>query len=217
MVMVGISSSPIIGGNVDRMVQHILDSSDRPTYFINLSTLSFCPCRACAHLCAKDNLCKIEDDLKPLYPKIIQADSLILGTPSYFDDTNGFMRIFLERLWSLRHLKFPLEGKPFVVVASGGINAPDRAIESVKSRMEAYRAKFLDSAAFNSTIIPCFTCGYGTKCSVGASQYVHGEENRKNLNITEDSFKKWEDCPDTKKKIELIVKKLKQQIPTQCH
>ncbi|MBM4314282.1 MAG: flavodoxin family protein [Deltaproteobacteria bacterium] len=208
MVMIGISSSPNIDGNVDRMIQYILKRSGKPTFFVNLSNLLFSPCRACAHLCAKDNLCKIEDDLKPLYTKIIQADSLILGRPSYFNDTNGFMRVFLERLWSLRHLKFPLQGKPYYVIAVGGIQTPYKAIESVKSRMDAYRASYQGSVAFNSNIIPCFTCGFGTKCSVGASQYVYGEETRKNLEITEESFKKWEDCPETKEKVDKIIRDL---------
>lgn len=208
MEIVGISSSPIVNGNVDRMVQNILKRVNSPSYFVNLTKLSFSPCMGCAHLCAKDNLCKLDDDLKPLYSKILQADALVLGTPSYFDDINGFMRIFLERLWSFRHLRFPLKGKPYIVIASGGIQIPLKAIESVKNRMNAYKGTFLNSIAFNSTIIPCFTCGYGTKCSVGASQYVYGEKARKNLNISEDSFKKWEDCSETVDKITTVVKEM---------
>jgi multimeric flavodoxin WrbA len=208
MAVVGISSSPIIDGNVDRMVRYILEHSGNQTFFVNLSKLSYSPCKACAHLCAKDNLCKTEDDLQPLYSKIIEADSIILGTPSYFRDTNGFMRVFLERLWSLRHLKFPLEGKPYYVVAVGGIQTPHKAIESVTSRMDAYRASFQGSVAFNSNNIPCFTCGYGATCAVGASQSVYGEEKRKNLHIDEESFKKWEDCPEIEERVDSIAKEL---------
>ena len=39
--MVGISSSPNIGGNVDRMVQYILERSGKPSYFVNLSNISY--------------------------------------------------------------------------------------------------------------------------------------------------------------------------------
>ena len=73
LTILGFSSSPIIGGNVDRMVQAILEKSGKSTEFYNLSELSYGPCRACAHLCAGDNLCKIDDDLKHLYPKITKA------------------------------------------------------------------------------------------------------------------------------------------------
>jgi NADPH-dependent FMN reductase len=209
MTVIGISSSPIRGGNVDRMVQHILGHSGKPTRFVNLTELSFSPCRGCAHLCAKDNLCRLEDDLKSLYPEMIDAEAFVLGTPSYFNNLNGFMAIFLERLWAFRHRRFPLEGKPFAVIACGGIQTPIPAIESVKRRMNAYRAAFIGDVAFNSSIIPCFKCGYGTVCEVGASQYVYGEDERKRLKITEESFKKWEDTPEVVNQLEAIISKIR--------
>ncbi|HIJ57403.1 MAG TPA: flavodoxin family protein, partial [Deltaproteobacteria bacterium] len=63
MTVLGISSSPIRNGNVDRMVKFILENSGKPFEFINLTELSYSPCRACVHLCARDNLCRLEDDL----------------------------------------------------------------------------------------------------------------------------------------------------------
>jgi len=207
MTVIGISSSPVKGGNVDRMVRYILEQSGKPFQFINLTELSYAPCRACVHLCAKDNLCKLDDDLKPLYARIIQAEALVLGTPSYFNNLNGFMAVFLERLWSLRHQRFPLEGKPFFVVASGGVTSPEEAIEAVKRRMTAYRARFSGSVAYPSTNIPCFKCGYGTVCEVGASQKVYGEEGRKAIKITKNIFKKWEDCPEFATQVEKLCRK----------
>jgi len=208
MTIIGISSSPIVDGNVDRMVKSILQKSDKPSEFINLTQLSYSPCRACAHLCAKDNMCKLDDDLKPLYSKLRGAQALVLGTPSYFDNLNGFMTVFLERLWAFRHQRFPLEGKPYAVVASGGLNSPQQAIEAVKHRMTAYRASFLGSVAFASGILPCFKCGYGTVCEIGASQKVYGEEGRKKLKITKALFKRWEDISVIGSQIEAISRKL---------
>ncbi|MBW2623655.1 MAG: flavodoxin family protein, partial [Deltaproteobacteria bacterium] len=206
---VGISSSPIKGGNVDRMIQYILDKSGKPSRFINLADLVFSPCRACAHLCAKDNICGLEDDLKPLYPQLIEAEALVLGTPSYFNNMNGFMSIFLERLWAFRHQRFPLKGKPFFVIASGGVESPEMAIEAVKRRMLAYRAVFSGQVAYSSKIIPCLTCGYGTVCEVGASQYAYGKEKRKNLQITPELFNKWEDSAGIREDIEETALKIK--------
>ncbi len=57
MSIVGISGSPIPGGNTDRLVQSLLEQTGREHQFVNLSTLDFVPCRACAHLCAKSNIC----------------------------------------------------------------------------------------------------------------------------------------------------------------
>lgn len=204
MTLLGISSSPVEGGNVDRMVRHILKRTGADIQFVNLSQLSYSPCRACAHLCAGDNFCKLEDDLQPLYAELLKAEALVLGTPSYFNNMNGYMTVFLERLWSFWHRKFPLQGKPYAVVASGGVQSPDQAIESVKSRMDAYRAVFAGDVSFKSSILPCFTCGYGTECTIGASQKVYGEEGRKQLKMTEHSFKRWEDSPEVFEGVEVI-------------
>jgi hypothetical protein len=46
-------------------------------------------------------------------------------------------------LWVFRHRRFPLQEKPFAVVATGGINPPENVIEAVKKRMTAYKAQFI--------------------------------------------------------------------------
>ncbi len=210
MTILGFSSSPVIGGNVDRMVKAILEKSEKSTEFFNLSELVYSPCRACAHLCAGDNLCKLDDDLMPLYSKILSAEAIVLGTPTYFSNMNGFMTIFLERLWAFRHQSFQLEGKGFVVVSVGAIpGAPEKAIEAVKDRMNAYNANFIGSVWYESNIFPCFKCGYGLKCKIGGLYYYYGEKGQKNLKITKELFKRWEDSPMVMSKIEELGQKLK--------
>jgi hypothetical protein len=125
------------------------------------------------------------------------------------------MTVFLERLWSFRHQRFPLQDKPFVVVASGGVRPPDQAIDAVKRRMTAYRAKFLGEAAFFSTIIPCFKCGYGTVCEVGASQTVYGTEGRQSLKISKDLFKRWEDTPEVVQQLDNACQKIMTALKSQ--
>lgn len=213
MSIIGFSSSPIIGGNVDRMVQAILEKSGKSTEFFNLSELSYSPCRACAHLCAGDNLCKLDDDLKHLYPKILSSEAIVLGTPTYFSNMNGFMTVFLERLWAFRHQRFRLGGKPFVVVSTGAISgSPEKTIEAVKDRMAAYNANFIGSVWFASTIFPCYKCGYGLNCKIGGLYHYYGEEGQKNLKITKELFKRWEDSPMLMSKIDGLSKKLKHSI-----
>jgi multimeric flavodoxin WrbA len=210
LTILGFSSSPVIDGNVDRMVKAILEKSGKSTEFFNLSELSYGPCRACAHLCAGDNLCKLDDDLKHLYSKILSAEAIVLGTPTYFSNMNGFMAIFLERLWAFRHQSFQIEGKPFVVVSVGAIpGAPEKAIEAVKDRMNAYNATYNGSVWFESNIFPCFKCGYGLKCKIGGLYYYYGEKGQKNLKITKELFKRWEDSPMVVSKIEELGQKLK--------
>jgi multimeric flavodoxin WrbA len=209
LAALGFSSSPIIGGNVDRMVQAVLDRTGEATQFFNLTELTFSPCKACAHLCAKDNRCKLDDDLKHLYDRIASSDAIILGTPIYHGNMNGFMTLFLERLWAFRHLKFPLKGKPFAVVTSGaGLNPPEKAIEAVKLRMTAYRATFIGSVCFDSTILPCFNCGHGLNCKVGRLFDVYGEAGQESMKITKEFFKRWEDSPTVVSRIDELGYKI---------
>lgn len=208
MAILGFSSSPVKDGNVDRMVQALLEKTGKVTEFINLTELSYGPCRACTHLCAGHNLCELDDDLKVLYPRIVSAEAIVLGTPSWHYNMNSFMAVFLERLWAFRHIRFPLKGKPFAVVSSGGLGSPEKAIDSVKVRMTAYRATFVGSVGFVSKILPCFKCGYGLTCKVGRLHHVYGEEGQRNLKITEDLFKRWEDSPDIRAKVKELGQKL---------
>ncbi|MCW4048202.1 MAG: flavodoxin family protein [Candidatus Bathyarchaeota archaeon] len=208
MTIIGFSSSPFRGGNVDRMVNALLEMSKRDTIFTNLHDLEYGPCLGCAHLCASDNLCKLEDDLMPLYHKIIEAEAIVLGTPSFFSSMNSVMAMFLERLWSLRHNRFPLEGKPFVVVSSGAFSVPTGPIEAVKRRMTAYRAKYVGGVGFLSRIAPCFSCGDGLTCRVGSLYRVYSEEGLERLRKGENLFEKWEDSASTVKAIEELGDKL---------
>jgi len=212
MTILGFSASAVKDGNVDRMVRTVLEKSAKPYEFIRLSDLNYSPCRACPDHCAKDNLCTLDDDLKPYYPKILAADALVLGTPVYFDSMNGFMSVFLERLWSFRHRRFPLEGKPFVVVSTGDKqDAAELAIEAVKRRMIAYRASFFGSVSFGSTIFPCYTCGFGRRCKVGGFFDKYGEEGIRTLQITPDLFKRWEDDPEITSGIDRLAVKISEK------
>lgn len=204
MVILGISSSPILNGNTDRIVQALLTASNKATAFINLTQLSYGGCMACVHRCANDNMCKIDDDLKPLYPKIMDAEALVLGTPSYFNNLNSYMATFLERLWSFRHQQFPLQDKPFVAIGVGGIRHPSVAVDSIIKRMTAYRAVCIGSVSYTTKIYPCYKCGYGHLCRVGSFYRVHGEAGLQTWKITDQLFRRWEENVNTVTQVEAL-------------
>jgi NAD(P)H-dependent FMN reductase len=208
MSVIGFSSSPVKGGNVDRMVQALLEGSAEAE-LVNLHDLTFGPCLGCAHLCAPDNHYKLEDDLEPYYRRIREAEALVLGTPNYFGSMNSLMTMFLERLWPFRHNRFPLKGKPFAVVSSGGFGVPEGPLKAVEKRMTAYRARSIGSVPFNSEIAPCFSCGDGLACRVGSLWNVYGEEGLERLRKGADLFRRWEDYPEAAARIEELRIKLR--------
>ncbi len=50
---------------------------------IYLHGLDIRPCDAC-DLCLEQGECVIEDDMRPLYPKLAEADAIILASPVYW-------------------------------------------------------------------------------------------------------------------------------------
>jgi multimeric flavodoxin WrbA len=207
MAIVGVSGSPIPGGNTDRLVQALLEQSGREHLFVNLSTLDFVPCRGCAHLCAKSNICPLKDDLHPYYEPILEADALVLASPIHAGTITAWTYSFLSRIWCFHHLKNLLEGKPLLLVVTalfqrnehGGTYRFEEAI-----RRWGHNMRYLGSIFHATDIPPCFKCGVGNVCKVGGLWAMVGRDEAKlrSFKVTQDKFKRWEDCPRTVAEVE---------------
>jgi multimeric flavodoxin WrbA len=69
---------------------------------IFLHGLSIQPCSACeACKGAREDDCTIEDDMKPLYPKIRSADALVFASPIYFFTMSAQTKLFIDRCYAL--------------------------------------------------------------------------------------------------------------------
>jgi multimeric flavodoxin WrbA len=213
MAIVGVSGSPIVGGNTDRMVRALLEKSGKDYTFVNLSTLRYDPCRACAHLCSETNLCPVDDDLKPFLEPLLEARALVLGTPIHNHDITGWMFSFATRLWCFYHVKNLLRNKPLVLVVTGlTTNTEKWAIPRFAEALrEACHAENVVGHVFYASYIPpCYKCGRGNVCRIGGLAYMldRDEERLKNFRLTPEMFRRWENCPDTVAKIELCAEML---------
>jgi len=201
LTIVGVSGSPIVGGNTDRIIKAVLEQSGKDHIFVNLSTLRYDPCRACAHLCASTGLCPLDDDLKPYFEPIRDAEALVLGTPIHAAYMTGWMFSFLTRLSCFSHVKLPLRGKPVVLVVTGCFQDSEKTIPQFARNVvvQSRGAKVIGHIFYASSIPPCYKCGKGNKCKVGGLWYMlgHDEEKLRNFKVTPDLFKRWEDSPET--------------------
>ena len=92
------------------------------------------PCDAC-NICHEDinAECVIDDDMQKLYPKIRQADALVIASPIYWFTVSAQTKLFMDRCYALGNSGgYALKGKrigilltyedsdPFV---SGAVNA----------------------------------------------------------------------------------------------
>lgn len=201
VAIIGVSGSPILGGNTDRMIKALLEKSGKDTVFVNLSMLQFSPCRGCAHLCARTNTCGINDELTPYLNLVPKSEAIVLGTPYQLGTATGFMHDFLTRLWCFYHVKNLLADKP-VVLISVGIKQKEKqngiaSFESMVTHSDQF--KVLGHIYFNSQTPPCLKCGAGSYCHVGGLwKYVLNKDKKKlrEFKFTPDKFKKWDDYPE---------------------
>jgi len=211
-MIIGVSGSPIVGGNTDRMVKAVLEKSGRETKFINLSTLKYSPCRACAHHCGTTNVCGVKDDLQPILLEIRDADALVLGSPIQHGNMTGWMFGFISRLWSLYQVHKLLEGRPTLFVSTG-IRPKDIQAGIASFEWGSRSFKILGHIYFNSRTPPCYKCGAGNYCKVGGlwGLLEHDEEKLKNFKLTPDLFKQWEDDPQVVAEVEHYGRVLSEQ------
>ena len=135
MRIVGIVGSPR-KGNTEWMVRKVLQAAEMAgaeTEIILLREKNIKACDGCLTCEAggkdRKGICRIEDDMQGIYPKLVKADALLFGTPVYFEMLSGLLKNFMDRtcpIWPR------LEGKPVagIAVAEEGIG---QAIENLRT------------------------------------------------------------------------------------
>jgi multimeric flavodoxin WrbA len=128
--------SPRINGNSAALANQVSAGASQAgaeVEVFNLASMDIRPCDAC-DVC-KENFggCIVEDDMQLLYPKLIQADVIVLAFPIYFFTINAQTKLFIDRWYALENEQgYMLRDKQLGVVfvygdtdlyTSGGINA----------------------------------------------------------------------------------------------
>ena len=93
-------------GNTAQLLEKALEGiksvcSDAEIESVNLYDVPFNGCKSC-FACKKINgrhygKCVYKDDFKPILEEIVRADGVILGSPVYFGDVSGVMRMVIHR------------------------------------------------------------------------------------------------------------------------
>ena len=101
MKVIGISGSPRKKGNTSYLINEVLGEVNKlgiDTQMIELSDYTIADCCGCEG-CKYTYKCVIKDDMQNLYLHILEADALILGSPTYFYDVTAITKAFLDRLY----------------------------------------------------------------------------------------------------------------------
>jgi multimeric flavodoxin WrbA len=120
--VLGISGSPREGGNTEIMVKEALEGarqSGAEVEFVSLAGKRVGGCQACVE-CGKGGKCAVDDDMQALFPKLVAADVLIIGSPIYFGMISAQTKALLDRTYFLSKTGRKLEGKVGCVITVGG-------------------------------------------------------------------------------------------------
>ncbi len=122
MKVLGISGSPRKGGNTDILVKEALKSAEEngaDTEFVGLAGKEIKGCIACSD-CGKKAKCVIDDDMQEIYPKMVAADAIVLGSPVYFGTVTAQTKALIDRSYFLHKNGRKLAGKVGGAIAVGG-------------------------------------------------------------------------------------------------
>jgi len=102
MKAVAINGSPRKGGNTEILLKKVLtplEAAGWETEFIQLGGNEIHGCKAC-YRCfdTRNSRCSQKDDcFNPCMEKMVAADAIILGSPTYFTDVSAEMKALLDR------------------------------------------------------------------------------------------------------------------------
>ena len=160
--VLGILGSPRRGGNTEILLNEALKGAGAEgaeVERLSLSDYTVTPCREC-HGCDETGQCVILDDMQKIYPKLLEADVIILASPIFFYGISGWAKSLVDRsqaLWARKYLvKDPLLGKEgkrkkgfFISVgATKGQKLFEGAILTVKYFFDAFNAEYTGDLLF---------------------------------------------------------------------
>lgn len=103
MKVLGVVGSRRTNGNTSTIVSEVLKGSKShgaSTEVLFLGNYNIKPCTGCEG-CKDSFNCVINDDFQQIVSKLVESDGIILGSPTYWYNVSGDMKIFLDRCYSL--------------------------------------------------------------------------------------------------------------------
>jgi multimeric flavodoxin WrbA len=114
---------------VEAAIAPIKERRDVTIELIQLSNFDIKPCNGCDY-CRDTGECKIQDDMQRIYPKLKDADVLIIGSPTYFWNVSGLIKNFMDRCLPLYYKK-ALDGKIGASIAVSEINGQNQTLSAI--------------------------------------------------------------------------------------
>jgi multimeric flavodoxin WrbA len=163
MIMIlGICGSLRDISNTNRLVKKAAEASGEEFDLVYLAGKTIKPCTGCSTCMMNEGKCSIDDDMTEINEKIINADAIIMGGPTYFMDINGALKDVIDRSSATFYREIgpeykegmpwlgqrPMAGKPAVIITTVAGGGHERAIETLRVCVEEiYQMKIVSKLA----------------------------------------------------------------------
>ena len=132
-----VMGSPRKNGNSSTLAQNVIAGAKNAGGVVDsycLHEMNIKPCDAC-EACRKNDSreCIIDDDMQELYPKLYEADALVIASPIYYFTVSAQTKLFIDRWYALGEGKTTvINGKQIGIIltyedtnpfTSGAVNA----------------------------------------------------------------------------------------------
>ncbi len=104
MKVLGIVCSPRKNSNTEVLIKEVLNSAQAhgaETDMILISEFNILPCDGC-DACFSSGKCKINDDMQGIYPRLLEADGIIVGSPVYYWSVTAQAKLLIDRTYAFR-------------------------------------------------------------------------------------------------------------------
>jgi len=147
--------SPRIKGNTDLLLDEALkgaQSQGAEVEKIVVDKLKIAPCRE-YYGCLRDGNCVIRDDMDDIYPKLLEADGIIVTSPMFFYGLTSQLKALIDRcqaLWARKYIlkqDLPDSGRKGAFIAVGATRGKklfDGSILTVKYFFQSIGVKYVD-------------------------------------------------------------------------
>jgi len=98
--ILAVNGSPRREGNTAHMLKTVLEVCERAGFETELYQAGgkeVRGCMACRKCAENKGRCAIDDWMNELYPKMKQADAIVLGSPTYFSDLTPELKAVIDR------------------------------------------------------------------------------------------------------------------------
>ena len=99
--ILGIVGSKRKNGNTSYLIQRAVETASEEgieTEVIFLGDYTIAGCTGCEG-CKNTYKCVVNDDMQKIYPRLLEADAIILGSPTYFYNVTSDVKAFIDRCY----------------------------------------------------------------------------------------------------------------------